>query len=272
MAEFLRAKGHKIISKSPSGGGASGPFTPASLPLLKMWLDASDATTINSGTPVNNDLVTTWTDKSPNAYVWTGTGSEKPTYKTGLLNSLPGISFQSGSRLINSGATFIGTGAQAFTIWIVFITPTLGGNPYFFFNDFYTGVAGSGVEFTLSRSGQYNFYGWFGASNAGVFPVIKWTASFNTSTKPYILTLTYNGGSSAPGSYVMYSNNVSQTIAAGGDDTNSNAQSTLGGCNGTNYPLQGSIHEYVISSSVLSTANLTALNTYATTKWGTFTP
>ena len=39
-------------------------FTPSDLPSLKLWLDATDLTTINAGSPINNDPVNTWLDKS----------------------------------------------------------------------------------------------------------------------------------------------------------------------------------------------------------------
>ena len=39
-------------------------YNPSYLPGLKLWLDATDLTTINAGSPINNDPVNTWLDRS----------------------------------------------------------------------------------------------------------------------------------------------------------------------------------------------------------------
>jgi len=61
-----------------------------SIPGLQLWLDANDPLGNGSG-PEDGTTLTTWYDKSPNAYNAIATGS--PVIQTDSLNSLPGIAF-----------------------------------------------------------------------------------------------------------------------------------------------------------------------------------
>ena len=70
-------------------GGAGGPFTPASLPGLLVWLKA------DSLGLANNDPVVSYPDSSGNANHFTGTGS--PLFKTGVINGLPAVYYPVGS-------------------------------------------------------------------------------------------------------------------------------------------------------------------------------
>ena len=62
-------------------------WTPASIPGLQLWLDASQIVGLNDG-----DAVATWTDLSGNGYNATqGTASARPTYQTAEQNSRAGV-------------------------------------------------------------------------------------------------------------------------------------------------------------------------------------
>lgn len=64
-------------------------FTPASIPGLKLWLDASRITGL-----VDGDPVATWNDLSGlGNHATQGTGSKRPTYKTGIQNGKPVVRF-----------------------------------------------------------------------------------------------------------------------------------------------------------------------------------
>lgn len=67
-----------------TGGG----FTPASLPNLWAWFDASKITGL-----VDNDPVSSWSDLSGNARHVTGTTTTRPLYKTSVFGSLPAVLF-----------------------------------------------------------------------------------------------------------------------------------------------------------------------------------
>lgn len=71
-----------------SGGGG---FDPTSISGLKLWLKA------DSFSGADGDPVGTWTDSSGSGNSATSSGSNRPTYKTNILNGLPVIRFTSAS-------------------------------------------------------------------------------------------------------------------------------------------------------------------------------
>jgi len=83
-----------------SGGVAA--FSPASIAGLKLWLDASQITGLNDG-----DAVATWSDLSGQSNSLTqGTASQKPTYKTNILNGKPVVRFDGVDDRLASAANF----------------------------------------------------------------------------------------------------------------------------------------------------------------------
>lgn len=82
---------------SPLSAGAVGasihqPWTPKDLgSTLKIWLDASDSTTITE----SSNAVSNWADKSGNGNdLAQATGADQPTYTTNSLNGLAVVKFQ----------------------------------------------------------------------------------------------------------------------------------------------------------------------------------
>jgi hypothetical protein len=69
-------------------------ITPPQIPGCVLWLDASDASTINAGSPANNDPVSLWADKSGNGYDFEqATANRRPTYLVDVWNGYPGVDF-----------------------------------------------------------------------------------------------------------------------------------------------------------------------------------
>lgn len=78
-----------LTGAGPSGASGGGGFTPASVPGLAAWWDASAITGLN-----NNDAVASWTDSSGNSQTITqGTGAAQPIYKTAIQNGRPVVRF-----------------------------------------------------------------------------------------------------------------------------------------------------------------------------------
>lgn len=78
----------RIQTAMQTRGGAAA-FSPASIPGLQLWLDASQIVGLNDG-----DAVGTLTDLSSNAWQATqATASKKPTYLTNIKNGRPVIRF-----------------------------------------------------------------------------------------------------------------------------------------------------------------------------------
>jgi hypothetical protein len=101
----------------------------ASAPLIdpltlspRFWHDANGAY-VNSGSPVNNDPVSSTTDRSGNSRTFTATGSNRPTWKTSQFGTAPGIQFAQASTQyqVAGAAVAVATGV---TLWAVFKTST----------------------------------------------------------------------------------------------------------------------------------------------------
>ena len=78
------------IHGSLYAAAAGGAFTPASLPGLVAWYDASiyaSMTKFGGGTLTNNDRIDTWADQSGHGYTLTG-GKGAPLRNINLLGSI----------------------------------------------------------------------------------------------------------------------------------------------------------------------------------------
>lgn len=108
------------LSVVPSAGAA--PFSPLDIAGCKMWLNAA-----NLGLSDGN-LVASWTDDSGNSNTATGSGSNSPIYKTGIVNGKPVVRFNGTTNLMTTPYTQPST----HTIFVVYkrtaFSPIGGGN------------------------------------------------------------------------------------------------------------------------------------------------
>jgi hypothetical protein len=98
-------------------------FTPASLPGLNLWLDASDASTLYDATTggslvAANGEVARWEDKSGQSnHVTQSSSSLRPILKSAQINSLDAIQFDGSNDILTTNATV--TGSQSRTVIVV---------------------------------------------------------------------------------------------------------------------------------------------------------
>jgi len=241
----------------------------------KVWLDASDATTITS----SSGSVSQWTDKSANGYTFTqATSTNQPTTGTRTINSKNVLDFDGTTDYLYSTAaisTWKFLHSAVSTIFIVANTDVTNGSHSFISTQagstsrigFYTyqdmgnmyaradrGVAGSTVynsAYALSyNTGNYYFTYKSDPTNATAADRIK---------------ISQNGGT-------YYGTNTATNAASTADSENS---LTIG-ClldlfNGVRYPQNwhnGTIGEILIYDSALSAGNITDTQSYLATKWG----
>lgn len=227
-------------------------FSPSQLPGLRVWLDASDASTINAGSPIDGDHVSTWTDKSTNAYSFAqASDALRPIYKTNIVN---------GKSILRGSSTLIGATAGAditsYTIFIVTNITT--------FRQFDC-IVGSNTQNTgqgtieLGLTSQFDVYdanvGAQMSTGLGTAPTASWLR----------LCITY---SSVTPLGTFYIANVSKA-------TTSQASMFLGmnnmnifddGAAGfTNY--RGDMAEIIVCAGVLSAGNLLLTDNYLKAKY-----
>jgi hypothetical protein len=93
-----------VILAALGAGAAAGQmgWTPAGMSGLQVWVKADAITGLNDG-----DSISTWSDQSGQGHDCTSSGSNRPVYKTGILNGLPVARFTGGS---NQRCTHVFTG------------------------------------------------------------------------------------------------------------------------------------------------------------------
>ena len=251
--------GHPYLSADPTSSPTQ---QGVSVPSPTLWLDAKDP--LGTGTtPVDGTTITTWYDKSPNAYNAMATGS--PVIQESSLNSLPGIAFVG-----NTAATIYYTAS---------IPPNTFSNATTFFV-VYKNTADNGVNALLTRSFVGNNLGTPDIYNTGI--TIKNTSSqygYNGyqgtsvySTTPSLFQVTIDqvgdavyqwiSGTAQGVSYQGYGPLTASTSDANND-------SLYIGTRGDNYSsFQGVFYEIIVYNTVLSTTDREKIEGYLAWKWG----
>lgn len=232
----------RIQTAMQSGGGAAA-WNPASIAGLQLWLDASQITGLNDG-----DAVATWTDASGNGWHATqSTASARPTFQTGEINGKPVVRFDGVDDSILN-ATF--AVSQPCT-WFV-VVKTTGGHGV---NRFILDAVGAATDrqclIYFPSTTKWNLY-------ANLF----FEESGTTGATFKSIQAVFNGASSQ--------------IVVGGTTTTGNPGSSnlangyrIGNAyGGTAFHFGGDIAEMGCYNSVLSGANLSALQSYLNAKYG----
>jgi hypothetical protein len=246
-------RGPRASLLGPGVAAAAGPFTPASLPSLFSWYDASQDTVVADGT-----ITTGWTDRSGNGRHFTHATStdanfQGAKYRTNVFGSMPALQgwgtpanprsfFRLNAAMPTACTMYLVVKAQSMVAATgVFSTSDTGTDPYF-----------TGPYFLLQ-------------SNVDALRTLD-SVTFNpvmtlVDTTKYIIRITFNGPGNAQQAWV---NNVSKMTAAVANTGSNVWQMLFAGYNGA---YQGHIAEMVMCSTVDSGANQTLMETYLNTKW-----
>jgi hypothetical protein len=233
------------------GAAASAPFTPASLPGLSLWLDASNAASITS----SGGAVSQWNDLSGNGNnVTQSVSGAKPNIATAVapsgLNAMyfvssPTVQFFNLASTINldsAGYTLFAVVKRVSTVRIACILGSTlsSGNKYYglWYSDSYL--------YTTNQSYQYA-----GTTNHAVsaYETITWTMSSANVGSSYFNASLDSGGTASS------SRTGSIAYIASGAQTAYNTNAYFG--------------EIVLCSGVLSSGNISATQAYLKAKWGT---
>lgn len=231
--------GHGLRRSAPA---ASAAWTPASLGGLVAWYDASDAATITSSA----GLVSQWNDKSGNARHVTSSGGDRPTTASRTQNGLNVIDFTGSDWMTVGGVTL----SQPYSVcWV---------------GRYDAGVSGVTVAISLRELGAYAPY--IAVNEWRMFNgTILLTASPTPDTSTHVFFGAANGGSS-----VLRIDGGTTASATGNAGTANGERINLGAANSAGVaPFDGFICEVVISTGALTGTDLSSLENYMKTKWGT---
>lgn len=253
------------------------PFTPTSIANCKLWLDASDTSSITSSA----GAVSQWNDKSGNAYNFVqATATNKPTTGTRTKNSLNVIDFDGTTDYMsaNTAASVWNfmhntTGSTVFIVWqpdviseLNWLLDTT--------NSDALGSAGYGTSIHQQvTSGQLRQAVNNGSGSAATAPVRNNTGGAVAAATYYYVTLKSDPNNATAVNRSLFKINNS---ADAGDNTNTgtpsatNASQTLvlgSQALGAFETLNGTVGEIIIYSGVLSGANITLVQNYLAAKW-----
>lgn len=221
-------------------------FSPTDIAGLIVWLDAGAGVFSDAGTTpaVNDDTIQQWNDQSGNGNnASQGTSANRPTYKTGVLNSRPVLRFDGSNDSIRTG-TFSSTLSQPNTVFIVASTNTAN----------MTFIDG------LGTSNRHQFQS---ASTPSVSAFAGGTMSFSrTATFTHrLFTIRYNTSSSQ-----ILENGTS--VATGDVGTHSLTGLNVGSRFSQDQAfLNGDFAEILIYDTDLSTGNREAVEAYLISKY-----
>lgn len=245
-----------------TGLGGGGAFTPASLPNLQAWYDASDAATLfqdSAGTTpasADNDVIGRVSDKSGNAHhVLQAVVGNKPLLKTNIQNSRNVIRINDANDLLVSTTGSV-SGNANHTILMVVVPRVASGGAFKGFGALGTASsAGSAVSSTVGLSSTDPEF-WFGGDDL-VAPT-GGTAVIGTAV---VLAKVHSGGTTTG-----YINGVA-TSGSG------NTYDLSGGILLGNYinsvagSLVSDIAEMLVYARALTVSERGQIATYLTVKW-----
>lgn len=245
-------------------------FDPRKLPNLKLWLDASDTSTIS----VSGSDVTQWTDKSTNAYTFTqATAAYRPQSGTRTQNSRNVIDWGTNDRLVstNSAGTwkFLHDGTDH-TIFFAFKSDA-NGSTQFVLNTNNGSSANVGMQGYKTSADAWGHFITRGVS--GSLVVSNSTANSSLGTAfDYIAILNDPDNATAANRSdirIKQGSAIKNNAAANAVSTSDPiATLSIGDyLDGDNRAFDGMVAEIIIYTSVLSASNLLSVQQYLARKW-----
>jgi hypothetical protein len=246
--------GPATSSKSISG------FDPRSIAGCQLWLDAADS--YATGTSTNGAIITTWKDKSINAY--SGTSSGSPTLVTASQNGLPCVSFTAASLQYFNFGTGIPLLSSGITVFAVGKTTFGASGQTIVAKSRYTGFNGRwgllyespNIEFLIDVTGG----GILAASSA-----TKYSGVFSL----------FEGAWSSPTTFLYANGNQTALINASGTPSSTTDVVLVGAYPSTTgtvppYGLyyNGTIGEILVYNSILTSSQRQSVEGYLAWKWG----
>lgn len=235
------------VGPAPLGIYASAiPNAPPVMPMTGMlwWLDADDAATITQAA----GLVSQWNDKSGNAsHATSGAGFQPTIASGGLKAGRNSLVFGGGTRF---DITVGSANQKPFTaVAVVKHTNTVA------YRAILGGVGSGSLEWRLSNAHKQSIVKNQVVEIGAATPVV-------TANVTVVLMITY----SAIGALVAYMDNVSQLSVTNDQALNAaSAVTKIGDSNGE--PFTGTMGELVKWNRVLTSPEISQVNSYLSTKW-----
>jgi hypothetical protein len=252
--------GHGLRRSRPTATS----FTPLSVSGLALWLDASDASTFTYG---SGTRVQQWNDKSGNARHFTQlTGANQPN-RTGTQNSLAIVAFTAAAAEHMTAGDTLDMLTNNLSVFVAGVHS--GGSGETFISKSLTGSGAARWSLMKLAAGTMDpFY-----TNAAL-DLRTASAAYSLAWQAWGTVINRSGGSisvrragaqQASASFAGETNNLDATniLILGGYGNAAGTAATSG------FFLQGAIAEVLVYTQALTGADLTNVESYLRTKWGT---
>jgi hypothetical protein len=247
---------------------AAAPFAPSDLASLRAWYKADAITGLS-----NNDPVGSWTDSSGGGYTLTASGSNRPTYKTSTINSLPVVEFNATHWLAASTAShwkFLHdpTGSSVFVV----LRYTRAARMAFLWTSPFSSVKkGWTLVSNLTNQNAWNIIPASGNSWNVLNQTANNTLPINTNNIVGVIADPNNGTASSRSSTRINGGNATTANTETNAPSTANPDSplTLGRSgDSSTVGLEGWIAEVVICNAILSSSDRQKVEGYLAHKWG----
>ncbi len=231
-------------------------FSPAFIPDLSVWLKADAITGLNDG-----DAVTTWNDSSASANnVTEATTSQKPLYKTAIVNGLPVVRFDGTDDVLVASVNVFDL-ASGYTIFAVISFSTLNDGTLLSTANFVTGDNGELIRVRNDTSqGELRIF-----SGGSSFDTSTNSVPTGTSLLTVVNSSVSGGGSAALNTYRNGTSILSTTASRSTTNTHNLTVGRVEELFGTSF--NGDIAEIIIYNSVLSDTARIAVEGYLASKY-----
>jgi len=233
-------------------------FDPRSIPGCALWLDGADSNAFTFSTGSN---ISTWKDKSSNAY--TGTASNSPTLVTSSINGLSAVTLNGTNQFFDFG-NIVNMGTSSIHVFAV-AQFNSGTNANIISKSRSTVLAGR--WFFLRDGGNLSF----AIDPAGAADV-RATLASDTSTSVRLLHGFWNRSNLflfQNGTQVGSNTSSSTTNYSTTDPLYVGAYQNSTGTGPTGYYLNGKVAEIIVYLSSLTTSDRLQIEGYLAWKWGT---
>lgn len=251
-----------------------GALSPDAVSGLALWLKA-DSLSLNDGDPVS-----TWTDSSGNGHDFTGTGSNRPIYKTNIINSTkPVLRFASASTQYLVSSAIDLTAASGVTVFVVTTNITSGAQYFLLEHSVNAGTNNGGFYIVRLAGDNIEALTRGGGVNASAQSNVTATTRVSVTTLPRLVTAAINKSRSTE-EVTNWVNGLylgglegSATGRSADNDTGSamgNFAFYLGARGGATNPLNGDIAEVLIYSRVVTSRERDRVSLWLNDKYDLF--
>jgi len=231
-------------------------------------MDGNATAGMNGGSVSDGDAISTYVERSSNAESWTESGTNRPTYKAGILNGKGVFRIDSSQqqRLKSSARTLVSAGS-AFTLYAVLYLNSFD-QAYKYFGSFKGAAAGSSPSMAFSSNAGYKDL-FFGCDTTWM--VNRWTTISSPTGSWKQIVIRYTGGTATSGtSYEAYSggSNLTRTGVSGNDG---DATYNLFGAYKTTsnpYGWNGDVARFVLWNVDVGSGGVSSIATYNLQEYG----